>query len=895
MDSPAVSENRSAPPLKAGVTIAVIVPVFKHSMLLVEALESATAQTIDSAYAVVIVNDGCPFVETHLNGLSCATAIRVPEIYYLKQENKGLSGARNTGIDFALSTFPDLEGIYFLDADNRLLPHAIDNMLKALSCHPAADWFYPDVITFGDANDNSFAGPYSLIANAVQNICEAGSLVRKRLFETGLRFDESMRLGYEDWDFWLSAAEAGHHGLHSPDLPFRYRKRPESMVRNSDRAQGQIKNYLRQKHAWLDSPRQLYRIFARSSYRYAVISGTDCYYCNDPRQLDRPMPVSDLLLALQKWFVRPTEFDFPEFILVTRPATMNATGELKLLNWVVWDLEQRLRSCPVVSCALMQSSSDDSLVEIRPASSGCLDQGHFLMLRSKTLGEIASGVSLDWYNEAVLGKNSREPAIRDLLVSVATLEACVSAEPVLRSFIVEAMALRMRDVYSLYRSRRHEAALDKSTLFRAVSNLVEGRVVFPYMNAAAGIDIAFVCPLVDFGGVERVTIQVARALRLFGMRPHLVCASTQAMRMADELSSVFETISWLPYDAMLECSGIPYLGTRMSNWQDWDERWNAVGLLSQFDAVVNCHSPGLHVIAGDLRKLGIVCLDYQHVLEYSPAGMPQGHPMLSLAYNFVYEYLVTCSNGLSDWFKSQGIPAEKICTLVNGPGIDIDYRVAADIAAKRSARFGSRNLGEGDPLRVMFLGRLDYQKGIDRLRALLDATAGSPRIKWRIIGKPVMNDDVAQVEAIRNVETPLYKSDEIGEALAWADVLVVPSRFEGLPLTIVEAMTFGTVVIATDVGAIAEIVESGHNGYLIEQGEYVETALELLSRFVNEPAVLVGMSAAAHETGMRLRWDGRVAPLAAAIAAAVAKRSLPQLAGKTALTPLQAAPAPPRW
>ena len=50
---------------------------------------------------------------------------------------------------------------------------------------------------------------------------------------------------------------------------------------------------------------------------------------------------------------------------------------------------------------------------------------------------------------------------------------------------------------------------------------------------------------------------------------------------------------------------------------------------------------------------------------------------------------------------------------------------------------------------------------------------------------------------------------------AWADAVLLPSRFEGVPLIVLEAQRFGCAVVATDVGATAEAIEDGADGFLV--------------------------------------------------------------------------------
>src|SRR5689334_21919557 len=120
--------RRSALPAIAGgpvgPTLAVVIPVYKHSVLLGEAVISALNQETKFGLVIVIVNDGCPMAETHQACLDFAAAAP-GRVHYIRRLNVGLSAARNTGIEYVLGAWDTVDAIYFLDADNRLLPGAL--------------------------------------------------------------------------------------------------------------------------------------------------------------------------------------------------------------------------------------------------------------------------------------------------------------------------------------------------------------------------------------------------------------------------------------------------------------------------------------------------------------------------------------------------------------------------------------------------------------------------------------------------------------------------------------------------------------------------------------------------------------------------------------------------
>ena len=70
--------------------------------------------------------------------------------------------------------------------------------------------------------------------------------------------------------------------------------------------------------------------------------------------------------------------------------------------------------------------------------------------------------------------------------------------------------------------------------------------------------------------------------------------------------------------------------------------------------------------------------------------------------------------------------------------------------------------------------------------------------------------------------------DDVNSELASFDIFVQPSRSEGLPLSVLEAMAMGLPIIATSVGGIPEAIRSGENGLLIPSESPQELALALV-------------------------------------------------------------------
>jgi glycosyltransferase involved in cell wall biosynthesis len=96
--------------------VSVVIPCYKQAHFLGEAIESVLAQT-HPHYEVIIVDDGSP-------DETAEVASRYPDVRYVRQENRGVSAARNSGLRHSRGAY-----VVFLDADDRLLPHHFETSL----------------------------------------------------------------------------------------------------------------------------------------------------------------------------------------------------------------------------------------------------------------------------------------------------------------------------------------------------------------------------------------------------------------------------------------------------------------------------------------------------------------------------------------------------------------------------------------------------------------------------------------------------------------------------------------------------------------------------------------------------------------------------------------------
>jgi glycosyltransferase involved in cell wall biosynthesis len=130
--------------------------------------------------------------------------------------------------------------------------------------------------------------------------------------------------------------------------------------------------------------------------------------------------------------------------------------------------------------------------------------------------------------------------------------------------------------------------------------------------------------------------------------------------------------------------------------------------------------------------------------------------------------------------------------------------------------------GASSELRIVFVGSLSSEK--DPMLAL-DAVArlaAQVPVDFRIIGAgPLESRLREEIERsqLGGVVDLLGSIDDVAPHLAWADVLLLTSRTEGLPAVTLEAAAVGTAVVAFDVGGVAETMVDGVTGRLVKQGD----------------------------------------------------------------------------
>ncbi|MGE0192657.1 MAG: glycosyltransferase [Planctomycetota bacterium] len=197
--------------------------------------------------------------------------------------------------------------------------------------------------------------------------------------------------------------------------------------------------------------------------------------------------------------------------------------------------------------------------------------------------------------------------------------------------------------------------------------------------------------------------------------------------------------------------------------------------------------------------------------------------------------VVVVSDALAERLAARGVPRERIHRVDNG----IDAVQVADAADRGRAAARAALGASGHQRLIVALGRTSPEKGQDvLLEAFARVAPEAPDLRLALVGdgadRERLTARAAALGLADRVALPGWRSD--GPAcLAAAEVAVLPSRTEGLPIALLEALAVGVPVVVTDVGAMAEVVEHGRAGLVVPPDDAAALA-RALTRVLADPA-----------------------------------------------------------
>ncbi|MBX3361367.1 MAG: glycosyltransferase [Phycisphaeraceae bacterium] len=240
-----------------------VIPCFNHGRFVAAAVESCLRQR-DADVRVVIVDDG----STDGSTPDACDALASDRVHVMHQVNRGLPAARNAGIARARELGRDWHAEYlaFLDADDFIEETFAKELADALGDAPSdvshaycqerlvelghGTWkvpeWDPDLLLITNLHPVT-----CLVRWGAIDTLSAGDAARPRA-----PFDETMRLGYEDWELWIAFASRGFRGVRVPKVLFNWRRHSnETMIFDAVRRHDELYAHIIRAHPEMYGPR----------------------------------------------------------------------------------------------------------------------------------------------------------------------------------------------------------------------------------------------------------------------------------------------------------------------------------------------------------------------------------------------------------------------------------------------------------------------------------------------------------------------------------------------------------------------------------------------------------------------------------------------------------------
>lgn len=306
-----------------------------------------------------------------------------------------------------------------------------------------------------------------------------------------------------------------------------------------------------------------------------------------------------------------------------------------------------------------------------------------------------------------------------------------------------------------------------------------------------------------FGGIETHVLELAKGLKAHQRQVRIIILTrySPAPPIIERLEKSELSFSFLQDLATINGSSVTQLSHAIETYQP---------------RLLHCHGYKSSII-GKLTKLLYPRLSLYQVSTYHAGETPRGRVWLYDALDRYTSFLSSHSLVVSNKIKEK-IPSTT--TMLNN-FVSMPVHQPSPEFSSSSYRFG-------------FVGRLSHEKAADRF---LDLAIQFPDHQFDLFGD---GPEREQLES-RKADNCTFHGHQKNMKKVWQsiDVLVIPSRYEGLPMAALEAMSLGIPVIATAVGNLPQLINHSENGYLANDPKELEACVNSwLSLSQNERTML---------------------------------------------------------
>ena len=764
--------------------VSVIVPCHNSACFLADTLASIRAQT-HPAVETILVNDGTD----NPRDLQLLRALGGTVNRYIEQPHLGLPAARNTAFRAASAEY-----VVPLDADDLLAPAYIAECLAAMEAHPEASFVYTDYKTFGDVRYTERLPDYNLFVSLHLNIVTPSAvLIAKRAWEQAGGYDESMTMGYEDWDFWLRLADHDCFGLRLPRVLFHYRKREGSMFTIAHTHHDALVKRIRANHPRLYSPDGLAQVKARWSPAACLVTVESGHQQTiDDVQFVPPADPRQLAAASKT-----------DAFLIPPPGERLDPNSAELCALAVWAGQDAVR-LPDGSLAV----SRRSLIQAREL---------------RALGPGArTRIRLRWPASRVRLTTLLERVHRHLInAELLSIDSWVRHP--LRS-ATRLIPLRAKEfINRIHPINRPMFDLRFYLNFQPQSLMIAGQLVAPLRycphSSSGRRRIALFTPHLGPGDGEKILLDIGESLGRAQFEIFLIATHFADARWREQwnraVDHIYDLGALVPPERM---AGAIY----------------SMATNRKFETLLIQNSPSAYAAIGNIREdqPALKVMDVVHLVS--------GEGDVFQAADRHIDLRIAVSEAGRTRLLDVGTAEEKIRLIRSG--INLEY-----------FRPEPPRRAEG-PRAVLFAGPLESVECptlLVKIALELNKLRPNRDVRFLVVGDGPEESRLRSDVRRANLQAQFSLVGNVGDIrplLTESDVVLLPTHSEGIPFIVLEAFALQRPVVCSRVGALDEVVTPG-TGILVETGRgAVERFAMAIQSLLNDPARLREMG----ETGRRL-------------------------------------------
>lgn len=322
----------------------------------------------------------------------------------------------------------------------------------------------------------------------------------------------------------------------------------------------------------------------------------------------------------------------------------------------------------------------------------------------------------------------------------------------------------------------------------------------------------------DIGGLERVMLNCIHQMQADNFK-HIIISLTDANNFAQDENNAIEVF----------CLGKKQgadLGIHLKLYQ----------LLKQLKPAIlhtyNLPTIEYHPISWLAGVKGHIHAEHGRDIG-DPQGLNKKHNLLRKLMSYFIQSYICVSEDLHTWLiNTVGISTKKALLIQNGINTErFNLPKKSNQEHKNQLRFAivARITPVKDHQNLLnALVLLQKEIGVENMPALAIVGDGAQRVQ---LEKFCQGNQLSTVNF-------LGARDDIAEILANTDVFVLSSIAEGIPMTILEAMSAKTPIVATRVGGIPEVVVDGIEGFLVEKSN-AKALAAALKRYIDQPELVI--------------------------------------------------------